>query len=371
MMTREVCEMAISNIQGNQPNIKSGNISNKVNEHAVGTLNGEQIKVAKIDIDEKFEDLHRKLNSGIINNNKTIEERTIKADQALIPLSTSKINQFEKNIGNGVESAKLAKKYLQDLTKKTALPEPAAKLITMMKQYMGLQQLANALKSNDDNFVALLTASKEQSGSISELAKRLQEAGDDQAKLASLLEDVEGLPKDEKDLHELMQTLRHEPEKLKEKLRQSQNLPDLTSDEKKSLFEKLENHLREFELKDGGRIAASLNSLDSASLSDNATTFLESFTDLVQGSEDFSRAIQTLLQKYSPEELVKVLPLIKQALADDLAADPRSTDKVKLTALISEMSFMNISATLIEMTKNLVKEINRIFRFDTRASHGT
>ena len=363
--------MGTTNIQGNQRNATPASISSSKNAQAIGLLHGEKIQVSSIDIDEKFENLERKLGLGIIFSDKPIDKRIIKIDQPLIPLSTAKINQFEKNIGNGVESTKLAKKFLQDLEKKAALPEPAAKLITMMKQYMGLQRLANALKSNDDNFIALLTPAKEQPGTINELAKRLQEAGDDQSKLASLLEDVEGLPKDEKELYELMQTLRHEPEKLKEKLKHSQKLPDLTSDEKKSLFEKIESHLREFELKDGGRIAASLNSLNAASLSDNATTFLESFTDLVQGSEDFSRALQTLLQKYTPDELVKVLPLIKQALADDLAADPRSTDKVKLTALISEMSFMNISATLIEMTKNLVNEINRIFRSELRANHGT
>lgn len=366
--------MGTASIHGNQHNIFSSIGKNTKTEEHIGLHSGEKISFSSItnDIDEKFQYLKMQIDSGIIVEKKSIDQRSINIDQRLNPLSPQRINQFEKNVGNGVESAKLAKKYLNDLENKRALPEPAAKLVTMMKQYMGLQRLANALKNDNDNdFVALLTAAKNQPSTLDELAKILQEAGDDKNKIASFLEDIEGLPKDEQELYDMMKTLRYEPGKLKEKLRQAQNLPDLTKEEKNSLFNKIENHLREFELKDGGRIAASLNSLNAASLSDNPTTFIESFTDLVQGSEDFSRALQSLLQNYSPDELVKVLPLIKQALADDLAADPRSTDKIKLTALISEMSFMHISATLLELTKNLIKEINRIFRFDQKVSHGT
>ncbi len=334
-----------------------------------GYWRGEKITINTNDIDEKFEYIKMQLEAGIKTNQKSLTERKITLDQKFIPIDITKLNKLEKNIAKENESIKNAKKFFLQIHNRKNIPEPAAKLTTMMQQYIGLQRLANSLKGNNEKLIIEISTNGKFS-SLNDLIQALQKAGDDKKTIARIFSEVEGLPQEENELFEMMKNLRYEPEKLKEKLRSSQNLPNLNSSQIDEITETIENTIREFELKEGGRIIATLNSLDSASQSESPATFIESFSDIVHGSDNFSRTLQTLLERYNPDELITIIPLMKQALVDDLSADFHSTDKIKLMSLISEISHMNISVTLIEMTKNLIKEIKRLFPKDLKENHG-
>jgi hypothetical protein len=54
---------------------------------------------------------------------------------------------------------------------------------------------------------------------------------------------------------------------------------------------------------------------------------------------------------------------MKQVLADELRLDQehRSSDKVKLESLFSELSFMHISSTLIEKINKVITGMKRIY----------
>lgn len=345
-----------------------GGSSHQRAEKSVGSWRGESIVLAKIeDIDEKIQIETYMRSAGIKSDtvdHKSLAQRKLAVDQRATELTPQKISAYTQATGSSNTTSKIALKYLNSFISNGKEPKPKQEkgLNDLMQRFMGLQKLASALRGNDNDFVAKLTPFEQKSGTLGEIGERLREAKEDPEELAELMKDIEGMPGGQEELFSMMKTLRFQPDQLKNKLRDAQKIPNPSVQERKELLEKVEDELRELERTDGGRIHASLNSLGSASQSGDAQNFIEGYNDLVHESTGFSQTLEKLLQRYKPSELVSVLPLMKQALADDLSADLRSTDPIKLHALLSDLAHMHISTTLLDMVSNLTNSLQRIYR---------
>ena len=335
---------------------------------ASGTWRGESLTVNQNDdIDDKILTENYMRSAGLKSDSvdhKPLQQRKVGVDQRATELSPRQISAYTSAVGSNKKTSKLAARYLRSFVSqgKEAKPKQEKGLNDLMQRFMALQKLASALRGNDNDFVAQLTPFEQDSGTLSEIGERLRETKEDPEQLAELMKDIEGLPNEQEDLYSMMKTLRFQRDQLKRKLRDAQKLPNPNEQERKELLEKVEDELRELERSDGSRIHASLNALGSAVQSNDAENFIEGYNDLIQATAGFSQTLEKLLQRYKPAELLSVLPLLKQALADDLGADQRSTDPIKLQAILTELSFMHISTTLVDMVSNLVKSLKRIYR---------
>jgi hypothetical protein len=325
-------------------------------ETVAGRWRGESITLsATDDVDDTLatERLAREIGISAPPTAKQLSQLKISLEQKSSALTSSDIADYTDAVGSNARTSKLAKSYLNHFTGNGPKPRPGPGTGELMRDYLALQKLAAALRGSGDDFVALLTPLKDRASTLDELAEKLQQAGEDSEKTADILSEVEGLPKNNESLYQMMKTLRFDEKKLKQKLHESQKLPELSDEDKKALLERVEDELRERE--------RSINALGSARESGNAETFIDGYNDLVLASDGFSGALSKLLEHYKPAELRNIIPLMKQALADDLNADPRSSDKTKLEILLSDISNMHISATLLEMTAQLVSGLQRIY----------
>lgn len=315
------------------------------------------------DVDDKLqtERLARAIGITAPTVSKQLNQITIALEQKSIGLSSSAIGDYTDAVGSNARTSKLAKSYLSHLSGDGPKPQVGNGTGELMRDYLALQKLAAALRGNDNDFVALLTPMKDRIANFDELAEKLQQAGEDSEKMGEILAEVEGMPGNNEGLYQLMKSLRFKPDQLKRQLRDAQKLPDLSNQEKEALLERVEDEIKERERSNGSRIHASLNALGSARESGNAETFIEGYNDLVLDGSGFSHALTSLLKRYKPDELRNVLPLMKQALADDLNAEPRSTDKTKLEMLLSDISHMHISNTLLDMTTQLISGLRRLY----------
>jgi type III secretion system YopN/LcrE/InvE/MxiC family regulator len=331
-----------------------------------GRRNGQELVIKEAsDVDETIFAARLKVALGISGSGEKsiISLEKILTEQKFVPLGKNQVTSY----GNNVKSTKLAQAYLKHYLNGDSKPKPGESTSEIMQHFMGLQRLANALQSSDEEFVALLTPSKESFDSVDDISKRLQEAGDDPEKLAEILSEVGDLGESGEKLEQMLKTLRFKPDQLKQKLRDGQQLPNPDNATREELLESVQDEIQEFESKHKSTIRASLNSLGAAKESGDPERFIESYNDLVLDSTGFSDALGKFLEKYTPEELGSVLPRMKQALADDLRADGSSTDKTKLESLLTELSYMHISSTLIEMVDRLISGMKRLYSEPTLA----
>jgi uncharacterized phage infection (PIP) family protein YhgE len=335
-----------------------------------GKFRGETVSVSKIvDIDEAIavERFNRAAGLGNPVDFKILQQRNVQLGERPSILSQQKIQAYTSAVGSEKNSAKLGAAYLQHLTSQTPQNDSIAKpkrdngQNSLMQHYMGLQKLIRALRGKEDDLVAILTPLKEQPASMNELAKLLQDTGEDRKKMSALLADVPGLPENEEELFSMMKTLRFQPDELARTLRDSQHFPNPVGQQREALLEKAEQELSELEDTNGSRIHAGLNSLNAAIESGNADNFIEGYNELVESTGGFSQMLEKMLGRFKPAELIQVLPLMKKALADDLLSEPRSTDKIKLESLLSELANMHITSTLLSLVSELVTSINRLY----------
>ena len=332
-----------------------------------GRMRGEVISVADAepDVDDAILMKRIRQNSGLegIIENKPLQSRSIGLDQRSSILSTQQLKTFSQASGNNQTITKKAIGYLKYFLKNESKPQLKPSNKDLMQHYAGLQKLAVSLKSNDQDFVAQLTPIKGGASDLGELCEKLRDAGDDPSKLEELLEELESMPEEKENLIGMMKTLRFQPEQLKRKLRETQKLPEPTKDEKEALLEQVEDEIRELEQQGGSQIRAVKNALDSAGKSDQPEVFLQTYPELLHKTEGFVQTLETLLNNYKPSELLKILPLMKQTVIDDLGSDSelRSVDKIKLEALQNELAHMQISSTFLDLVSNFVSSMKRLY----------
>lgn len=317
------------------------------------------------DVDSQIRRAEYRRNNGLeaATDRKTLNERSVNLDLPSLSVTPNTLGKLAKAFGGEPASTKLAQKYLQHFRGQPEKPRQDNSLSSLMQHYVALHKLSAALKESDGDFVARLTPQSEGSNSLEELAKKLIDAGDDPVKMGEVLAEVDGFEEESDQLHALMKTLRFNPDQLKNKLRDTQQLPELSSEEKKALLEKVEDALLQMEIDDGSRIKAARNGIEKGFETDDPENFIESYSDALEHTGSFIQTLTTLVKRHTPAELRHVIPLMKQTLADELqlGQDERSTDKIKLECLLSELSFMHISTTLLEKINRLISGMQRIY----------
>lgn len=286
-------------------------------------------------------------------------------------LSFNEYNQHAKKTKDGLGTTKLAKQYLNSIKNKNSLQRIARKNINrkeVMQHYLALQKLAHALQSSEEDYVALLTENKEHASSLDELARFLQECGEDKEKLFDLLEEGEEFLEGSEELifnsdslFNLLKSARYNKNELKEKLKKEQKIPDLNSQEKREFLDQVTTELHILEQEHYSLINGTLNSSSAAQETSDPDKFLNSYSDAIHSSDDLSSQVENLCKHYNIIELIEVLPAKKKALAEDLKSNSRSIDANKLQHIISNMSILHTTHTLLLKVINFSDEMLRIF----------
>ena len=333
-----------------------------------GRLNGIAVQVlsAEVDVDDQILAERFKRDTGIdgSQDHKQIAERKLGLGGRVAGMDANASSRFARAFGNNKASARLAQSYLQAFLGKEARPRKEANATELVNHFVALQKLSDALRGSDEDFVARMSPLKEGAGTLSELADRLKEAGDDAKAMQELLSDVEGLPEEQEQLGSMMKTLRFQPDQLKRKLRDAQKLPDPDARTREELLEAVDDELQELQRQHGSHFRAIDHALRNAG--EQATAELaESYTELVHDERSsFARTLEKLVTRHPPGELRRqIIPLMEKTLANELGlgADQRSIDKVKLEALLTELAHIHISATLLEKMGNLVTSMKRLY----------
>lgn len=323
------------------------------------------------DVDDEIRKIDYRRSTGLDApyDKKSLNERTASLDTRSQALSPEAMVKLSRVFGGDANNTRLAQKYLNYFQGQHEKPKLERSLNSLLQHYIALQKLAAALRESDDDFVARMTPQSDGKSSLPELAEKLIEAGDDPAALQEVLSEVEGLPEDSDELHALLKTLRFKPDQLKQTLRGAQKLPELNRQEKQALLEQVEDVLLQLEIDDGTRIKAARNGIEKGFESGDPESFVESYSDVIQQTGSFLNTLTTLARRHTPDELRHVIPLMKQTLADELQLDQheRSTDKIKLECVLSELSYMHISSTFLEKIRKLVDGMNRIYGNATAA----
>jgi hypothetical protein len=335
-------------------------------EQARGVWQGQTVSLRQEkDVDSAIRRAEFRQKAGLESpsDHKSLSDRTIAVDARSLGLSADTLGRLSKAFGGDGPTTKLAQRYLKHFQGEQTRPHQDSSLNSLVQHYVALQKLATALKGDQADFVARMTPFPEGNPKLSELAERLQEAGDDTVKMQAILSEVEGLPKEPDELQGLMQTLRFNPRLLKNTLRDAQKLPELDSEQAKKLLEQVQDTLFQLELEDGTRIKAARNSIEKGFESGDPEKFIESYSGALEHTGSFLQTFSSLIQRHTPAELSHIIPLMKQVLADELRLDQeeRSSDKIKIESLFSELSFMHISSTLLEKIERLIAGMKRIY----------
>lgn len=333
---------------------------------AAGHWRGQSVTLRQEkDVDSEIRRAQFREKAGLTGHidHKSLAERNITLDARRLPMSANMLSNLSKVFGGEKKSTLLSQHYLKYFLGAEKRPANQGSLNDLMQHYTALNKLAKALEVNDADFVTRMTPLPEAYESIAGLTKDLQDAGDQPEKLKDVLGEIEGLPSDAEELHQLMKTLRFSPDALNKKLRNAQKLPELKQDQVKELKEKVEDAICQLEIDEGARIKAARNSIEKGFDSGNPEQFIESYTGALQLTGSFLQTFTLLIQRHKPSELAHVVPLMKQVLADELrlGQEERSTDKTKLECLLSELSFMHISSTLLEKINKLISGMQRIY----------
>ncbi len=337
-----------------------------------GRLQGMAVQVlsAEIDVDDQILVERFKRDTGLDGalDRKQLADRKLGTSGRSPGLDAGASARFARAFGNNKASTKLAQAYLQSFLGKEARPRRDSNPTELASHVVALQKLAEALRGSDDDFVAKLTPLPEGMGTLSELTERLREAGDDAKAMQELLSDVEGMPEEQEQLGSLMKTLRFKPDQLKRKLRDDQKLPDPDARTRQELLEAVDDELQETLRQHGSHLRALDHALRNAG-DEGTAEFAETYDTLVHDDRPgFVHTLEKLVSRHSLSDLqTKILPLMKKTLANELGLDPRerSTDKVRLEALLSDLANLHISATLLEKLSQLLTSMKRLYSAPT------
>ncbi len=281
-----------------------------------------------------------------------------------ILLSPKELANYSKKIKDAEVSTKDARQFLNSLKSESQLPKIPNQRATrkeVMQYYLALQKLGHALQSSDEDFAAVLTDNTEHASTLNELARNLQEKGNDEEKLSEFLMGGKEHAEDKEKLLNLLKEARYNNNDLKNILKKKQGLPDLSSEEKREFLDKIKTQLLFLEQDHSRKIYASLNSFSTAETTSDPDNFIESYSELVHSEQSLGSQIEALCKHYGIKELMLVIPEMKQALAEDLGSQPRSMDKSKLQHIIANMSVLHTAQTVMLKVIDFSGEMTRIF----------
>jgi type III secretion system TyeA family effector delivery regulator len=280
---------------------------------------------------------------------KPLSGRKMRLDPPIKPMRARDIAQAQRLSGSTMVSRQLALRLLR----RGQWPPRQSGRRGVVQSYLALQSVASYLDEDgdEDEAVGLLTPAQGWPGGTQELAKRLQEAGEDAHALAEVLEEVEGLQGERPEvLYDMLKNTRYDTPELAKLLRKAQGFPP---DKKalRQLRQQVHDALREMERTDGGLIRATLNAGDAAKDAPEPEVILDTYGELVNGSDDFSGSASKLLERFQAGNLRNGIELMLKALGDDLSglvAQPTASDTVHLEAIVKEIWKLQ---TLLTMTE--------------------
>lgn len=215
---------------------------------------------------------------------------------------------------------------------------------------------------DDSRLLALITPVDAQPQNSEDMARLLQEAGDDPEELKKVLRHVlpgqSVLPQNAVELFHALKNVRFEPDKLMVLLGKAQGLPP-APELRAQLRQKIHDEIREFESSNKD-ILADINAAHVAASTDDPANFLETYQKLLQRPAEFHTVLKLLLARYPVDGIAGALADLKKALSEDLSSVTPSQDPTRLGTILSELSHMHLSTTLIEMVKGLVDSLRRI-----------
>ncbi len=339
-----------------------------------GTLDGLTLRVrqADDDVDEQIQPSHRRQSLGLDAPKTDLLLKQMKMDisDKSSLLTRSDTQQFLRALGQTKSSADLAQDLLHRFLKGAPLPQPGKSSLEIAEFNAALQRLDAALTGTDNEFVEWMSPLTPETPDLSTLAKKLQDAGSDQAKMQSLLGDFKGIPHEDKEkVARKFETLRFDLDALKNALRDAQNLPSLDEQTKRQIREKVQDEIRELQREHGTHLLAFRNLLTKAGNS-GSKELAETYDELVHGAASgLAATMESLVTKHPETELLQtVIPILEKTLSHELSLgdEMRSTDKEKLHAILSEIQNMHVLKTIVERLQNFVSSLGRLYGFAIR-----
>jgi hypothetical protein len=241
-------------------------------------------------------------------------------------------------------------------------------------RFMALQLAAACLEddANEDDVTAMLAPVREHAHKPQELAELLRRAAasdNDSEAFDHFREDVlAGLDTTSQDGEELVRKLRDgrvEDQEVMERLRKGLKIPTLNQlsvQKRLELRQKIQDEIADYASESTGQgkeVLANFNAASAAAGTDDAATFLKTYTDLVMVPHTLASAIKLLVLRYPIDALIRVVDTLKKALRDDLNAATPSHDKYWLGAVVSHLGNMSVLSSIIDSVNELIALIRR------------
>ena len=134
------------------------------------------------------------------------------------------------------------------------------------------------------------------------------------------------------------------------------------------VLEAIRDAIADLEMESGPEIRAGLNSLRSAGefAADPAgvATFQRTYRDVVLGENSLSKTLTLALERFGDAEVGRGLKQLIAALGHDLAAARPSTEANRLQALLGDLYYLEVAATVLDGCGELAGKLAREFRSD-------
>lgn len=275
----------------------------------------------------------------------------------------SEARNYLRILGKPRASSDLAQDILHRLSKGVPLPEPGQSATEIAEYMTALLRIVAALQGTDDDFVEWMSPLDFETPNIDSLARKLQEAGNDAAKMKSILVAFRGMPENANAIAQKFGTIRFDSKLLKRELRDAQCLPKLDNPSKKTIKEAVEDEIKELLLRHGSHLHALRNLLDKA----GENTILEvadTYDELIHAEDKgFSATVERLLARHNVSTLLNtVIPLFEKTLSHELNLKDalRSVDKEKLRSILSEIQNLHILKSLAERMDLFLSMLERV-----------
>lgn len=330
-----------------------------------GRLDGSNLRInAADDIDETIQAEQMARAAGLLNSRepKTLAQFKLSTQGPQADLGLTQARRFEKTFSSTRKIAESSQEMLRSLVNGRPLPKSGNSPTEIADRFASLTRLREALASDDDAFVALMTPLPDGASDLEAFARLLRDAGEDDHAMQKLFSDIRGF--ETEDGLASMKTARFDQEALKKQLRQAQSLPALDKSTREELAERVQDDLAELLRQHESHVRAMSAVLEKADTETTQAAVL-SYDELVHsGWKSFPSMLEVLVSRHSPKELSQqIMPLMEQTLAHELGRgeDQRSIDKPKLEALMNWLQCFRIAKGLFPSLERLTTSMGRLY----------
>lgn len=330
-----------------------------------GRLDGSNLRISAVDdIDETIQAEQMARAAGLVNSRepKTLAQFKMSTQGSQADLGLAQARKFEKTFSSTKKIAESSQDLLRSLMEGRPLPKSGHSPSEIADRFASLARLREALASDDDAFVALMTPLPDAASNLEAFARLLREAGEDEQAMQELCSDIRGF--DNEDEFAAAKTARFDQETLKNQLRHAQSLPTLDTSTREELAEKVQDEIAELLRRHESHVRAMSAVLEKADTETTQAAVL-SYDELVHsGWKSFPNMLEILASRHPPRDLSqKIMPLMEQTLAHELGRgeEQRSVDKPKLEALMNWLQCFRIAKGLFPSLERLTTSMGRLY----------